>query len=1049
MGRFSAHFLIIMLLAGSGTLFGQKYNFRHYGPPELPDQVVYSLTQDNDGFLWVGTGNGLFRYDGFIFRQVNFPDSGSLRFPTTLFRDSRGVVWVGGSDGSLHCYTGNTLASIDSVRSQRINDIKESPEGDVFVVTQNNGIYVLAAGDNNKLRHLAAPGGVLLYSLGFASENTILAGTNENLLLMSFRGDSLVKEAAVEGIEYTKVTSIVRPAAGGVFFAGTESNGVFLVRPDDGVLRALPVSDDEDLSYLRVQSIFSDREGSLWVSTYGSGVIKLHFDTSGSNITNIRLYNSATGLSADDARVVFQDNEGNFWIGLYGEGLNQLVSEAFTFYQPGLSGEDNNIIFVGSNGSDYLLGSTTGLHHFDLFTGTATRFESVTASTSGVPATSYYAGDDGSLWIGTGGAGLYLRDRNGIIKQFYRSFNSGENYISAITSFGENIWLSTRNGVVVVNRRNGSTVRKFTTTDKLPHNNINQVFIDISGRAMIATEAANIYYADMDGGITTGNIQIEGSVRNIITGFTQAPDGSYWIATNGNGVFYINGDSVNTLNSTDGMMSNFCYSILADSESRLWVGHERGFSRFDPVTGSMSVFSTSFARGGDCNHNAIFESAGGIVFIGTTNGLIVYDRKKDLRSVVPPGLNITSITVNDRVYPFTPHLLLPYNRYVVRIDYVGISLSNPGLVRYRTRLDNYDTDWSDQGNVRNITYRLTDGTFRFSIEAVNEAGVASLEDSVIEITVRKPVWRRWWFAISALLVMSGAIVVIIRVREAAQIRMREHLEELLRQRTSEVVKQKEEIEQQNLEITDSINYARRIQASILPDIAKLRQSFRDAFIIFIPRDIVSGDFYWFDKIGEERFILACADSTGHGVPGAFMSMIGSTLLQDIITRKNVTRPSEILSLLDEQIFSTLNRNIDVGVSNDGMDMVICEFNLKNRHVRFASAMRPVIMIMDGEPVYIKGNRSSVGGEAYVEKFFADQEYYLNEGDAIYLFSDGFPDQFGGDDGKKMKVARLKKLIEEIMPMSMDEQKDYITRFFYDWKGDHEQVDDILFMGIRF
>jgi serine phosphatase RsbU (regulator of sigma subunit) len=279
--------------------------------------------------------------------------------------------------------------------------------------------------------------------------------------------------------------------------------------------------------------------------------------------------------------------------------------------------------------------------------------------------------------------------------------------------------------------------------------------------------------------------------------------------------------------------------------------------------------------------------------------------------------------------------------------------------------------------------------------------------------------------------------------------MREHLEDLLRQRTSEVVRQKEEIEQQNLEITDSINYARRIQASILPDIAKLRQSFTDAFIIFIPRDIVSGDFYWFDKIGEERFILACADSTGHGVPGAFMSMIGSTLLQDIITRKNVTRPSEILSLLDEQIFSTLNRNIDVGVSNDGMDMVICEFNLKNRHVRFASAMRPVIMIMDGEPVYIKGNRSSVGGEAYVEKFFADQEYYLNEGDAIYLFSDGFPDQFGGDDGKKMKVARLKKLIEEIMPMSMDEQKDYITRFFYDWKGDHEQVDDILFMGIRF
>ena len=212
--------------------------------------------------------------------------------------------------------------------------------------------------------------------------------------------------------------------------------------------------------------------------------------------------------------------------------------------------------------------------------------------------------------------------------------------------------------------------------------------------------------------------------------------------------------------------------------------------------------------------------------------------------------------------------------------------------------------------------------------------------------------------------------------------------------------------------------------------------------------ILSGDFYWFDKLDDDRFLVVCADSTGHGVPGAFMSMIGSTLIQDIVTRKSVTRPSEILSMLDKLIFSTLNRNLEVGVSNDGMDMVVCEFNMKTRQVRFASAMRPVIIIMGGEPVYIKGNRSSVGGMSYSEKFFDDQEYYLAEGDAVYLFSDGFPDQFGGEDGKKMKVARLKKLIESLVDMPMEKQKDYITNFFYDWKGDYEQVDDILFMGIR-
>ena len=132
-----------------------------------------------------------------------------------------------------------------------------------------------------------------------------------------------------------------------------------------------------------------------------------------------------------------------------------------------------------------------------------------------------------------------------------------------------------------------------------------------------------------------------------------------------------------------------------------------------------------------------------------------------------------------------------------------------------------------------------------------------------------------------------------------------------------------------------------------------------------------------------------------------------------------------------------------------MDMVVCEFNAKTRHIRFASAMRPVIIVVKGEPpYYIKGNRLSVGGESVMEKFFDDQEYYLNEGDTVYLFSDGLPDQFGGADGKKFKIARLKQLIEQVTKLPMDEQKDAISKFYFDWKGNNDQVDDILLMGIR-
>ena len=391
---------------------------------------------------------------------------------------------------------------------------------------------------------------------------------------------------------------------------------------------------------------------------------------------------------------------------------------------------------------------------------------------------------------------------------------------------------------------------------------------------------------------------------------------------------------------------------------------------------------------------------------------------------------------------------MPYDKYTVRIDYVGINLSDPGKVYYSSRVDNFTDVWTEMSSSRWIIYPLRDGRYRFSLISVNEEGLSQDQPLQFDIYIKKPFWRTIWFISLMVIVGAAVIITVVREREKAQRKIKEYLESELAERTRLVMKQKDEIEIQNIEITDSINYAKRIQSSILPDINKLKETFRDAFIIFHPRDIVSGDFYWFDRIDDERFIIVCADSTGHGVPGAFMSMIGSTLLQDIVSRKGITRPSQVLNLLDKQIFSTLNQNIDIGVSNDGMDMIVCEINTRTRLLRFASAMRPVIIVMGGESYYIKGNRCSVGGESVIEKYFDDQEYYLGDGDTIYMFSDGLPDQFGGSDGKKMKIARMKKLIEEVSRQPMSEQKQIISDFYFDWKGDYDQVDDILLMGIR-
>jgi serine phosphatase RsbU (regulator of sigma subunit) len=540
-----------------------------------------------------------------------------------------------------------------------------------------------------------------------------------------------------------------------------------------------------------------------------------------------------------------------------------------------------------------------------------------------------------------------------------------------------------------------------------------------------------------------------GSTINKILSITQSSDGVIWVATKGNGIFECFKDSVSAINMTNDLMSLYCYSILSDSENNIWVGHEKGFSRFNPRTGTMKIFRTDFAKGGVCNPEGMFESADRKIFIGTTEGLIVYDRPEDKKRVVAPFNNINYITINDVRYSYRPSFLLPYSKkYVVRVYYSGINFGAPEKVYYSTFLQNYDEDWSKLSTTREESYSLNDGKYKFSLASINEEGLSQSTPVSFDILIKQPFWRTWWFILIVIACITGIVILIIHERDKSQKKIQEYLEKELEARTSVVMKQKGEIELQNIEITDSINYAKRIQSSILPDINKLKETFKDAFILFHPRDIVSGDFYWFDKLQDDKFILVCADSTGHGVPGAFMSMIGSTLLQDIVTRKRISKPSEILTLLDKQIFSTLNQNVELGVSNDGMDMVICEFDVSTRHIRFASAMRPVIIVIDGEPYYIKGNRSSVGGESVMEKFFDDQEYYLNEGDTIYLFSDGLPDQFGGADGKKMKIARLKRIIEQVSKLPMDVQKEAMSKFYFDWKGDYDQVDDILLMGVK-
>lgn len=1031
------------ILLFPALLSGQGYRFRNYDAASgLPSTVIYSMIQDNQGYMWFGTGAGLVRFDGFAFVPVPFPDGDENRYITCSARDSTGMLWFGSNDGSVYYASGGSLVQIPVSNSSGIASIIAGSDGLVWIIPQNKPVLSLDPGKPTQVAEYTTEGDPLMSAASFSADGKLLIGTMENIMICEPSRGELNVTSTVEGFDYARIMSLSPGKRAGEFVVGTDGNGIFSLVLNGNNYELTRRGKHPALGSSSVSSLIVDEEESMWIGTAESGVIRISGDS------EVQI-DETSGLPGNYVSCMYRDSGNNIWIGFNGQGLSLLGSDAFSYYLPGKGELPENILFVSSVEKGFFLGTPSGYYLFDPISDPDGTFRDLSGQTRGSDISSYYIDDENNIWFATKGAGLFRMDSGGRVRQVFRSEDSGENNLLHVEVDRDNIWLASLNGLLLLDRNTGELKSNYNINKGLPHNYINQVTPAGDGSVYVACESERLFRVDPASGITAGDQVIAGNMLNKILAVMVDRKSNIWAATSGNGVFRVSADTVISLTTADGLMSNYCYSIFADSEGSIWVGHSRGFSVYDPASGLVRVFDTGFARGGDCNADCFYESSDGRVFIGTTRGLVVYDRTRENRSKVPPFNNISSITINNVEYPFQPEIILPYRKnYSVRISFVGINFSNPEKVFYSTMMENYDAGWSELSTDRNVTYSLRDGRYRFNLISVGEDGLTDENPLAFDILIRKPFWRSWWFVLSSLFVITAIFILIVRQREKAQKKIQAYLEQELEARTEVVMKQKSEIELQNMEITDSINYARRIQSSILPDINRLRSYFKGAFITFYPRDIVSGDFYWFDEIDDGKFILVCADSTGHGVPGAFMSVIGSTLLRDIVSRQRISKPSEILTKLDRQIFSTLNQNHELGVSNDGMDVVVCEFSKNNRHVRFASAMRPVILVVDGEVLYIKGNRSSVGGESVNEKFFDDQEYFLNEGDTIYLFSDGLPDQFGGEDGKKMKIARLKELIEEISHLSMDEQGKEVNRFYHEWKGDYDQVDDIIFLGVR-
>jgi len=438
---------------------------------------------------------------------------------------------------------------------------------------------------------------------------------------------------------------------------------------------------------------------------------------------------------------------------------------------------------------------------------------------------------------------------------------------------------------------------------------------------------------------------------------------------------------------------------------------------------------------------------------------------------------------------------IPYEQNAIKFTFASAFFEDPEQNLYAYQLQGFDENWSEWNSKTEKEYtNLPEGQYRFDVKSKNLYGIESTIASY-QFEILPPWYRTVWAFIAYLLMAIGVVWVSIKISVRRIKKENQKLEQIVALRTQEIVEQNQEIRLKNSEleqkteeilvqnealnaqneeilsqrdqieqqrdlvtfqkeeietiyhdISQSIDYAKSLQHSILPELSTLKSQVDQFMVLFKPRDKVSGDFYWWANV-EGHTVITAVDCTGHGVPGAFMSMLGISYLREIVLKEYVTHPGVILRKLRKEIVRTLKQKGESGEQKDGMDMALVSIDHTNQSLFFAGANNPLYLIRNGELTVYKADNMPIAIYGRMD-MFTTHETKFEKGDCIYLFSDGFADQFGGEHGKKFKTKQFKELLLSIYQEPMSIQKDILDREFTQWKGELEQVDDVLVLGVR-
>lgn len=1039
--------LLLCFLFSVDNSFSQEYNFKTFSTEQGLVQIkVNDILQDRKGYIWIATDGGLSRFDGKNFTNYTAKDGLVNNKCTKLFVDSKDRIWIGHLYG-VSLMVGKHIQAFSSSSGTNLREVQsfaENREG-IWI----GGVKGLVKFNDKTSTPIPIPPkyGNQVTSLAIDSFDRLWIGLNATGGLLIYQKGQLRQVTSKDlSIPVSSLSPIqcLLPVAGSMWIF--TSDGIYKHEKDE--LIQVKYSG----TYLGAEKAVLKKDGSVWMAT-PNGLAQLK-----SNI--LQYFTQSNGLPYSAVSTVMTDREENLWIG-GGQGISLLSSLAFSQF----SSDQQNQPFSPS---------------------------------------CIAQGPDGKIWFNSEPNGLFFLENNSIQKVKQPS-QLNEHFFSCIQpDLMGNIWLGTAdfNGIFKLNPKH--QLHQYTTDDGLPDNVIQCLRVGLEGQLYAGTSKGLAVF-DGKRWIKLGNP--DGIIAFDIKTLHVSTDGKLWVGTSDGKVYSYFQTQWKELPGMEGIVygsitdisssSNTLY-ITADGEGlivyqdrpilinketglstseirfvevslsgrELWCGTPKGLlhllldNRGNIQSQKLWTQADGFF-GGECLPGAALTTSDKMIWCCTPKGVTAFNPQSPIVSTIPPLVDLVGIDLFNKEPDWKDYSKLissatgfgidpafPATDNYLSFRFTALHFRSPLTIQYQWKLEGYEKDWNRPSKFDEVNYpELPPGSYVFKVRAISDSGLIS-QPAAFSFTITPPFYKTIWFLSLSVLTLLIAGISIVKYREQILVKEKEVLEHAVKQRTKELEEQKYLVEQKNADIMENINYAKNIQLAILPGKEELSRAFSEHFVLFKPQDIVSGDFFWY--FHQEDLVWAAAvDCTGHGIPGAFMSMMGNDLLNQAIIEKGISDPALVLANMNRSIRLVFREENQVIETQQGMDISLICLNLHTGLMKFAGAMRPLIVARDNEMVEWEGDKASIGRYTTENFSFTTHSISLKKGDSLFLFTDGFCDQFGGTKGKKFLSSRFKQILSSHNKEPMENLGNILCKELENWQGSLNQVDDILVMGFRY